>query len=113
MRDTVERCPQSGLASGVYIGNSILFLALILDLKASVPYHHCLADDADYPWLWRFAGTNQPGEQEETEITNKNGTVTKKVHFSSQLNNLTISKEGLSVKLLAFKIIIIRTTVIT
>ena len=81
MRDTVERCPQSGLASGVYIENSILFLALILDLKASVPYHHCLADDADYPWLWRFAGTNQPGEQEETEIINKNGTVTKKSAF--------------------------------
>lgn len=71
MRDPVEKCPQSGLASGVYIGNSILFLALILDLKASVPCHDCLADAAVYPWLWRFAGTNQPGEQEETEIINK------------------------------------------
>lgn len=71
MRDPVEKCPESGLASGVYIGNSILFLALILYLKASVPCHDCLADAAVYPWLWRFAGTNQPGEQEETEIINK------------------------------------------
>jgi len=88
------------LASGVYIGNSILFLALILDLKASVPCHHCLPDGAVYPWLWRFAGTNQPGEQEETEIINKRrNSYEKKVHFPSLLNNLTISKEGLSVSI--------------
>ena len=40
-RNTVEKCPESGLASGVYIGNSILFFALILDLKASVPTVVC------------------------------------------------------------------------
>ena len=40
-RNTVEKCPESGLASGVYIRNSILFLALILDLKASVPTVVC------------------------------------------------------------------------
>ena len=36
-RDTVKKCPLSGLASGVYIENSILFLPLIVHLKASVP----------------------------------------------------------------------------
>jgi len=66
------------LASGVYIGNSILFLALFLDLKASVPCHHCLADAVVYQWLWHFAGSNQPEEQAETEIISKKGTVTKK-----------------------------------